>query len=323
MRIITSLLILIVLFLFGGAGYQYLSEQSDSNGIPGQLYRVGGNTYHLLCEGQNGPTLLFESGRWGWYADWSPLWNLLPSAQRRCTYDRLGLGWSSHNSSLKHSDNVAMDLNKLLAVAGIDEPLIIVGHSLGGLYARKFYELFPERVSGLVLLDSTHEEGPKRLTYAPENLSEIKLCSLVAWTGTLRMFGTMEMLVPKNASPSLAQEVLSVANRSQFCSGLIMAAEGIESELKHGAPPKSLGNLPLVVVRRGKTADDYIGLDGDNREQFEKNEPIWYEMQEELAGLSSQSKLLIANRSGHQIQADAPETVIEAIDIVLAWVAEE
>jgi len=317
MRVIVTLLVVLTLSILGGAGYQYLSEQSDKHGIPGQLYQVGENTYHLLCEGSSGPTLLFESARGGWYTDWAPLWKLLPSSQRRCTYDRLGLGWSSYNSSETRSDIVAKELNKLLAAAEIDGPLIIVGHSLGGLYARKFYELFPVSVSGLILLDSTHEEAPKRMSYPPEDLLEIKLCRAVAWTGVLRIFGVMDMIVPKGSSPSNAQEILSVANRSQFCAGLLMTMEGIESELKHSAPPKRLGNLPLVVVRRGKTADEYIGLDGDKRELFEKNEPIWCEMQDELASLSTRSRLLVAERSGHYIAHDQPEIILKAIELTI------
>lgn len=323
MRIIKFLLILIALFAFGGAVYQFTAEQSDRSKVPGKFYQIGENTYHLLCEGHVGPTLLFESGRWGWYADWIPLWELLPATQKKCAYDRLGLGWSSTNSKPTNSEDVADDLNSLLSLAGVDGELIIVGHSLGGLYARRFHELYPGRISGLVLLDSTHEDAPKRMSYPPEDLSEIMLCRSIAWTGSLRLFGTMGMLVPKDAPQHLAQKFLSAANRSQFCSGLIMAAKGVELELQSSTGPRSLGSLPLVVVRRGKNVDEYAGLEGENRVLFEMNEPVWYEMQEELAGLSSRSKLLIAHRSGHGIQSDDPETVIEAINTVLEWMAEE
>lgn len=303
--------------------YQFTLEQLDRNNAPGQFYQVGENTYHLFCEGVDEPTLLFESGRWGWYADWMPLWKILPSSQRKCTYDRFGLGWSSKNPNPTYSDGVADELNRLLSEAGVDGKLIIVGHSLGGLYARRFYELFPGRVSGLVLLDSTHDEAPMRLTYPSEDLTEIQLCRAIAWTGALRLFDVMSMLVPKNASPAHAREVLSVANRTHFCAGLIAAAEGVELELENSAPPRSLGNLPLVVVRRGKTVDDYAKLGDESRRLFEVNEPVWHQLQEELAGLSSRSRLLIAHQSGHQIQADEPEAVVEAIDIILEWIADE
>lgn len=312
-----------LLLIFSGAIYQFASEQLDRSNAPGQFIHVGENTYHLFCEGVDEPTLLFESGRWGWYADWMPLWKILPSSQRKCTYDRLGLGWTSKNPSPTNSKNVADELNRLLNEAGVEGKLIIVGHSLGGLYARKFFELFPERVSGLVLLDSTHEEAPTRLTYPPEDLTEIRLCRAIAWTGALRLFDVMSMLVPKNASHAQRHEILSVANRTHFCAGLIEAAEGIELEIKNSGPPRALGNLPLVVVRRGKTVDDYAKLEGENRHLFEINEPVWHELQEELAGLSSQSRLLIAHRSGHYIQSDEPESVVEAIDIILQWIGNE
>ena len=323
MRILKYSLTLMALLTFGGAIYQFTSEQLDRNNAPGQFHQIGENTYHLFCEGVNEPTLLFESGRWGWYADWVHLWKLLPSSQRKCTYDRLGLGWTSKNSYPTNSRSAADELNRLLNEAGVDGKLIVVGHSLGGLYTRRFFELFPERVSGLVLLDSTHEEAPMRMTYPSEDLTEIKLCRAIAWTGVLRLFDVMDMLVPEKASPAHTLEILSVANRTHFCAGLIEAAEGIELELEGSAPPRSLGKLPLVVVRRGKTVDDYAKLEGENRRLFKINEPVWHELQEELAGLSSQSRLLIAYQSGHQIQADEPESVVEAIDIILEWISDE
>jgi hypothetical protein len=88
-------------------------------------------------------------------------------------------------------------------------------------------------------------------------------------------------------------------------------------------PPQSLGDLPLVVVRRGKKADAYDGLEGEQRALFDRNEPVWYAMQAELAGLSSRSTLLIAERSGHGVQQEQPEIVVEAIAIALELTEEE
>ncbi|MAT92857.1 MAG: hypothetical protein CME59_09665 [Halioglobus sp.] len=310
------LLCVLVCLSLAGAAYQSIAERADRRALPGSFIQVGDNTYYLLCKGDGERVLLFESGRWGWHADWTKVWPLLPAQYRACTYDRLGLGWSSKSHGPVHSGTTIDELHKLLHIAGIDQKLIIVGHSLGGYYARKFAARYPEQIAGLVLLDATHEEAPARMTYAPEDFSQVELCSLISWSGVLRISGTMEMLVPKGSSAEQQAQVLSVANRSQFCSGLLNAAQGIERELRTAGKPEPLADIPLAVVRRGKKVEDYAGLAGEQRQLFETNEPVWYAMQRELASLSSRSRLLVAPHSGHNIQLESPGKVVEAIEWV-------
>ncbi len=50
-----------------------------------------------------------------------------------------------------------------LSALEISGPPILVGHSAGGLYIRKYAELHPERVEGLVFIDSTPEQIILRL----------------------------------------------------------------------------------------------------------------------------------------------------------------
>ena len=62
-----------------------------------------------------------------------------------------------------------------------------------------------------------------------------------------------------------------------------------------------LGNMPLVVLSRGQSADD-----AHSRNQTE------------LVGLSSVGKQIIALRSGHEIMITEPDLVVTAIRDVLA-----
>lgn len=52
------------------------------------------------------------------------------------------------------------ELRMLLRGKGINPPYILVGHSLGGLYMQLFARRYPDDVSALILVDSTH---PKQL----------------------------------------------------------------------------------------------------------------------------------------------------------------
>jgi pimeloyl-ACP methyl ester carboxylesterase len=49
---------------------------------------------------------------------------------------------------------------------------VLVGHSLGTFYARRFAQRFPDQVAGLVLLDPGHEDVMSFMPTAMVELSE-------------------------------------------------------------------------------------------------------------------------------------------------------
>ncbi len=90
------------------------------------------------------------SSCWGW------LGPELGSFARVIAYDRAGLGWSDVRPGERSAAQVAAELRSLLQTLQIDEPLILVGHSLGALFNRAFQRQHPEQVRALVWLDPVH-----------------------------------------------------------------------------------------------------------------------------------------------------------------------
>jgi len=52
------------------------------------------------------------------------------------------------------------DLHALLGAAGISEPFVLAGHSLGGLIVRLYASQYPDEVAGLVLVDGMPPDLP-------------------------------------------------------------------------------------------------------------------------------------------------------------------
>jgi pimeloyl-ACP methyl ester carboxylesterase len=69
-------------------------------------------------------------------------------------YDRGGTGWSAPVTWPRSAEAVARELHR---VAG-PGPHVLVGHSMGAVYARRFAQLFPASTAGLLLLDPGHED---------------------------------------------------------------------------------------------------------------------------------------------------------------------
>jgi len=71
-------------------------------------------------------------------------------------YDRGGTGCSSPVPLPRTAAAVAEELETLLRTLRIERPVVLVAHSLGGAYAQRFAQLYPDRVAGMVLLDPVH-----------------------------------------------------------------------------------------------------------------------------------------------------------------------
>ena len=56
------------------------------------------------------------------------------------------------------ASQIADDLHTLLANAGVQPPYVLVGHSIGGIHARRFAANYTSDVAGLVFVDSADEE---------------------------------------------------------------------------------------------------------------------------------------------------------------------
>jgi pimeloyl-ACP methyl ester carboxylesterase len=118
----------------------------------GQTLEVDGAAVYLDCRGAGSPTVVLDSGLGTGAAGWGFV--LLDSAEltRTCTWDRPGIGGSAAIG--RHTAAEAMArLRRTLQVAGEPGPFVIVGHSLGGVYARIFAATHRAEVVGAVLVD--------------------------------------------------------------------------------------------------------------------------------------------------------------------------
>ncbi len=133
---------------------------NDMPGLPpgGKLVDLGGYKLHLNATGKGSPTVVLIAGAGDFSFDWSLVQPAVSSFARVCSYDRAGFAWSDVGPVPRTMKQEAYELHLLLETAGLAPPYVLVGHSIGGLIARMFTEQYPKDVSGIVLVDSTHED---------------------------------------------------------------------------------------------------------------------------------------------------------------------
>lgn len=148
-------LLLMAWLLTAGAPLQLISQNSQA----AHLVEVGTRKIFLNCSGNApGPTVILEAGTGDTSEVWSAVQTEVEKFANVCSYDRLGLGRSDKLGVAHTADEIVADLHGLLHAASIREPYVLVAHSIGGIYSRKYADLYPAEVAGIVLVDSAHED---------------------------------------------------------------------------------------------------------------------------------------------------------------------
>lgn len=123
----------------------------------GDLIDIGGRRLRIVRAGPAGkaPLVVCEHGSFGCATDWAVVQEKLAArGLRSLAYDRAGVGHSEPGPSPRDGRASNADLAALLAALGETGPMVLAAHSLGGLSARLFALTYPERVTGLVLVDA-------------------------------------------------------------------------------------------------------------------------------------------------------------------------
>lgn len=241
---------------------------------------VGGYKLYINCEGKarrRDPVVVMDAGAGNSSESWLGIQPKVAEFARVCIYDRAGLGNSDPSTHTQTHMQIALDIHNLLARAGVPGPLVLVGHSMGGINVRMFASLYPKDVAGMVLVDSAHEEQFARMNVLiPE---EIK-----------KQF-------PPNAFEPMINEKIDLKE----------STEQIRNANWHA-------NIPLVVLTAANAQPDPPGPLAFLAPKWEQ---IRQELQQDLVHRSTMGKQVIATRSGHFIHRDEPQLVVNAIREVI------
>jgi pimeloyl-ACP methyl ester carboxylesterase len=253
------------------------------------LVDVGGYRLAIHCIGEGSPTVVLETGLGAPSEDWAPVQREIAGLTRVCRFDRAGRGKSDPAPTTPRTcaDMIA-DLRALLHNAGIPPPYVLVGNSLGGMNARLYAYQYPGEVAGLVLVDGSHQD---QFTCIGEALPEPGPDSPDSHKGFYRFWAGGGWSDPAN-NPDNADFLTSLEQLQAI---------------------HSLGDLPMMVL----ASEAFLREAPTRLEAGPRLHEIWQDLQRDLANLSSNSVYSVVESSGHFIQRDRPEVVVDAIRRVL------
>ena len=107
------------------------------------------------CSGSGSPAIILDAGLGNDGLIWGGVQPALAKTTRVCSYDRAGFGWSDPLPPPRDADHIAAELHGLLAAAHITGPVVLMGHSIAGMYIRDYASRYPENVAGLIFVDAS------------------------------------------------------------------------------------------------------------------------------------------------------------------------
>jgi pimeloyl-ACP methyl ester carboxylesterase len=329
--IAVSLVVLVACVLIGltwARGSRAKAELTVQYPPPGQIVDVGGYRLHINCQGEGRPTVVIDAAAGDFSAGWAEVQREVARFTRVCAYDRAGLGWSERSPNPPTARHAVEDLHSLLSRADIEGPYVLVGHSLGGLYARLYAHEYPADVAGMILVDASHEEQFLRFPEAYRQASEKSVQQIVMGLRVPQLLNSIGVLAlspddyPDQFLPPLPESAVEpykavIVSDTRYFETLIGEYASLEESMAQvrAAQIASLGDIPLVVLTRGLPTDPAaVGMPA---EVVEQADAVWDELQVELAALSSNGEQVIAQQCGHYVHLDQPELVIDAIRTVV------
>jgi pimeloyl-ACP methyl ester carboxylesterase len=244
---------------------------------------------------------------------------------RVVSYDRAGLGRSDAGTPVVSAAVHASTLRSMLRALEIAPPYVLVGHSYGSFVIRAYAARHPEEVAGLVLVDPIDaaewsNPSPQIEYRLQRGVRFSRLGAILARVGFVRFVlslltgrapgtaGRIARLFGDDAARTLGGLLDEVRKLPQDTWPVVMACwcqpkcfhalaahlAGLPASAREVAA-SPLGDIPTTIV---SAALGWASQSGGHVH---------------LAGLSTRSRLLVAEHSGHWVQADEPEVIVEAI----------
>ncbi|WP_176611595.1 alpha/beta fold hydrolase [Actinomadura sp. WMMB 499] len=195
---------------------------------------VGGKRVNVSCTGEfadGEPVIVLMHGGGDALDKLAPLQKTLATDHRVCSYDRLGAGKSAKPDGPQSFDSTGKVLTGLLDEIAGQNPVVLAGHSLGGLIAARYAPAHQERVAGLVLMDAT----------------------------PATMVADISKIIPASEQGPAAQV------RAQNLA--IFAGQNPEKLVIEDGPVKSAGDIPVEVIKHGQPYLAAVPQYGDKLEQ--------------------------------------------------------
>jgi pimeloyl-ACP methyl ester carboxylesterase len=215
------------------------------------------------------------------------------------------MGWSDPGPSPRDADHVAAELHGLLAAAHVDTPVVLMGHSMGGLFIRDYAAHYPAEVAGLVFEDSSTPLQNRQPAYRafdePRKATRFDLffdeATLVL--GIPRLFGMCSG--ESDRVKGINQRVFYEDRCHEPFQAMDAEMEAFDFSGQETVNTGPFGDMPILILSHD-LAIDASDVPQSLIEESEANQSAFLR-------LSTRSRRVIVKNSGHFVHIDRPDVV--------------
>ena len=317
-RIVLSVVVILVAALAGSSAFNaiVLHHFWATNQPPGAFYSVNGHRMHIICTGSGSPTIVLEAGLGNDALTWGGVQPVLSSTTRVCSYDRAGFGWSDALPAPRDADHVAAELHELLLQAKVTGPIVLMGHSMAGVYMRDYVTRYPADIVGIVFEDGStplQDDNPVMKAMdskAPPPWALELLAKSAMSTGIPRLLGMCSQSIKGFDARAAKLQAEDICHTN--VSPMFDAMDGINrsgQETVHSGP---YGALPILII-----SEDPAQMTAVSSTDMAN---VWNQMQEDLKKLSTRSRRIIAKGSSHYIHIDRADLIEKEVPLFIEQV---
>ncbi|MCA9730897.1 MAG: alpha/beta hydrolase [Deferribacteres bacterium] len=264
-----------------------------------------------MKKGKSKPTVVFESGLDpGGHLPWFKVQDACSEFATTISYDRSGVLWSERGHSPKTASAISEELSLLLAKTECAKPYIIVAHSLAGLFTRNFIVQNKESVQGVIFVDVSHPEQDERKTKEFREISKPISPWIIRSASAL---GILRLFYNKAYPGTEKEDAINQTVHALFYNGVstfLEEQDSMKTFLAESRTYQDFDSIPLRIIT-GYSPNRYSEIKNEKlRAEFFNYK---MELQHDLLNLSSQSSQICANESGHYVQLEQPEIIVDQI----------
>lgn len=273
LKILIILLCTVILLVGVLTAIQYFSTKHEKalHPAPGSMVNVNGKKMHVYTEGQGKTTYVILSGG-GIGApvlEYKPLWSRFVEYGRVAVVEYMGYGWSDDTDVPRTSENIVEEIKAALKGANINPPYVLVAHSIGGIYAMKYAQLYKDDLEAIIALDTTLPRGiiqaKEHGQTIQQSLPQFGTISLLRKAGILRALLWMNPLLVSGAPQDVyteeeARMIAMVTSWDYASHGMINEFQTLEhnmTDLLDTEFPKALPVLMIQANPPGEKSETY------------------------------------------------------------------
>jgi pimeloyl-ACP methyl ester carboxylesterase len=255
----------------------HLHHEKNAKLMKYQTVELNDVIIEYSLKGKSNRSIVFVNGFRIPLQNWDRLYPEIENFGKTLVYNRLGTGNSSKATSDQTGRIVVETLRALLKAINHSPPYILVGHSLGGIFINLYARLYPEEVGAIVFVDASHPDEPKK---------QSEFQKQTFWHTMNNGLKSVERVFDKykySEDEKIDETINQITNAGNFPQIPVAVVSGTQK-------------MPFVPKR---------------------NFEIHLQCQKELVALTSNSKVYIAEQSGHFPQRTEPEIVLRAIQEIV------